>query len=351
MELAAAALVGVLAGLLAAALAFAAVARSRRSDVTEERLRTLEQGIDAGLREVRDSVTRVAQVVHDVDGARGESIANLAAVVRESQRQVDTLSSSASRLTTLLGGNQARGQWGERVADDILRAAGFVDGVNYERNRRVDGGATRPDFTFRLPEGRVLHMDVKFPLANYARYVEAVDDVDRQAALRQFLADVRTSVKSVTTREYIDPEGGTLDFVLLFIPNEQVYGFIHEHDARLVDDALAQRVVLCSPLSLFAVLAVIRRAADALAFEQHADEIVRALGAFSAQWIRYRDAIDTVARRLDSAQKALDDVRGVRTRQLERQMDRVEQLRLEAGIELDAEPLPDDEEPASVEPV
>ncbi|MDA0364959.1 MAG: DNA recombination protein RmuC [Chloroflexi bacterium] len=346
---------GALLGALVAIVVFVLLSRARagaRDDVAvlaasargEERLRSLQSGIDASLREVRDSVSRVSDVVRDIDRARGESVADVAAVVRESRRQLDLLTTSTTKLTTLLGGNQSRGQWGERVAEDILRAAGFVEGVSYDRNRRIEGGTTRPDFSFRLPEQRVLHMDVKFPLANYARWTDAPDDVEREAALRAFIADVRARVKSVTGRDYIDPGGGTLDFVLLFIPNEQVYGFVHEHDPRLADDALAQQVVLCSPLTLFAVLSVIRRSVDAFALHHQADEILRALATFGAQWGRYKDSVDTVARRFDAALRALDDVRGVRTRQLERQIERVEELRLEAGIALDDEAFADDAE-------
>lgn len=344
---------GALLGAFVAIIVFVVLSRVRagaRDDVAvlaasargEERLRALQSGIDASLREVRDSVSRVSDVVRDIDRARGESVADVAAVVRESRRQLDLLTTSTTKLTTLLGGNQSRGQWGERVAEDILRAAGFVEGVSYDRNRRIEGGTTRPDFSFRLPEQRVLHMDVKFPLANYARWTDAPDDGEREAALRAFIADVRARVKSVTGRDYIDPGGGTLDFVLLFIPNEQVYGFVHEHDPQLADDALAQQVVLCSPLTLFAVLSVIRRSVDAFALHHQADEILRALSTFGAQWGRYKESVDTVARRFDAALRALDDVRGVRTRQLERQIERVEELRLEAGIALDDEAFGDD---------
>ena len=355
-------LAGALLGVLAAIVVFVALSRTRavaRDDVAvlaasargEERLRTLQSGIDVSLREVRDSVSRVSAVVRDIDRARGESVADVAAVVRESRRQLDALTTSTTKLTTLLGGNQARGQWGERVAEDILRAAGFVEGVSYDRNRRVEGGATRPDFTFRLPDSQVLHMDVKFPLANYARWTDAVDDAEREAARRAFLADVRARVKSVTGRDYIDPGAGTLDFVLLFIPNERVFGFVHEHDPRLADDALAQQVVLCSPLTLFAVLSVIRRSVDAFALHRQADEILRALATFGSQWGRYKESVEIVARRFDAAQRALDDVRGVRTRQLERQIERVEQLRLEAGIAVEDEDGEDDEgAAASVRP-
>src|SRR5690606_20360959 len=146
------------------------------------------------------------------------------------------------------------------TADDVLRVAGLVEGVNYKRQQTLAGGC-RPDFTFTLPRGRLLHMDVKFPVDNYLRVLDAATEADRATHTRAFLRDVRARVRELTGRGYVDPDT-TVGYVLLFIPNESVYGFIHEHDGGLLDEALASHVVMCSPCTLFAVLGVVRQAVD-----------------------------------------------------------------------------------------
>ncbi len=70
----------------------------------------------------------------------------------------------------------------------------------------------------------------------------------------------------------------------MFIPNESVYAFIHEQDPELLDVALQQKAVLCSPSTLFAVLAVIRQAMDNFMVDQTSEQILRCLGAFTDQW-------------------------------------------------------------------
>ena len=82
--------------------------------------------------------------------------------------------------------------------------------------------------------------------------------------------------------------------VLLFIPNEQVYATIHEHDPGLLDEALAHKVVLCSPLTLFAVLAVIRQASESFRLEERSKEIVALLGGFAKQWDAFTDQMEKV---------------------------------------------------------
>jgi DNA recombination protein RmuC len=124
-----------------------------------------------------------------------------------------------------------------------------------------------------------------------------------------------------------------VDHVLLFLPNESIFGFVHEHDPTLVDFALGQKVVLCSPFTLFAVLAVIRQAVDAVQLQQTSDDVLRCLGAFGQQWDQFIGAMELVGRRLDTAHRGFEELAGPRRRQLERQLDRLDELRKQRGLD------------------
>jgi DNA recombination protein RmuC len=298
----------------------------------EERLKARQGEIDKGLTEVRNELGRLRDLVREVDSRRGESIVRLEAVTREGKQQTELLRAQTTRLNEVLSGSQTRGQWGERMAEDVLRLAGFVEGIQYRKQQQVPGGHSRPDFTFYVND-QLLHMDVKTPMAGYQRYLAASAEGEREQAVRDFKRDLRNRVREVTTREYIDPEGGTLDYMLVFIPNEQVYGFIHEHDEQLVEIALRNRVVLCSPLTLFAILAVIRQAAENFKLTQQTNAILKALGGFNAEWGKFKDQMGKLDRALDSSRRAFDELEGTRTRQLDRQVERVERLRRDAGLD------------------
>jgi DNA recombination protein RmuC len=286
---------------------------------TETQLRLRSEQIDKTVSQLRD-------YVRQVENTRVESTAGLL-------KTMESLGQTASKLAEVLASGPARGQWGERMAEDILRVAGLEEGIQYRRHSELEGGTGRPDFTFVLPQGRLLNMDVKFPLSAYVRFLEAESDSDKANAVRDFLRDARARVKEITNREYIDPAGGTLDYVLLFIPNEQIYGFLHERDPSLLDEALKQRVVLCSPFTLFAILVVMRQAMDNFYLSHQTNEILRVLGTFNQQWGRFKQAMERVESRLESGQKAFRELVGVRQRTLDRQVEKVELLRLEAGIE------------------
>lgn len=254
--------------------------------------------------------------------------------VAAAAQQATALGDTTAALRQALANPQARGQWGERLADDVVRAAGLVEGVSYVKQRRLPGG-TVPDVTFLLPQDLVLHMDVKFPVAAYLRSLEATTEHEAAAERAAFLRDVRERVNELTTRRYVDPAGGTVDYVLCFVPNESVYAFIHEHDPGLIDFALARKVVCCSPLTLFALLAVVRQAVDAFAVQSTADEVITTLAGFTDQWERFCEAMDKVGRSFDGVTRSWEDLAGPRRRALEKRLDRVDEVRRSRGIPAD----------------
>ena len=290
-----------------------------RDDAVRHTLLELAQRLDR----VGDTMARLRE---DRAGQHGQLLERVA----EAHRVTEALRSTTEGLQRALANPQARGQWGERMADDVLRAAGMVEGVNYVKQRTLPDG-TRPDVTFLLPDERVQHMDVKFPLAGYLRWCEADTEAEQAQAIAGFLRDVRLRVKELARPGYAD--AGTTGFVLLFIPNESVYGFIHGHDPQLADEALARKVVLCSPFTLFAVLGVIRQAADAVAVQRGADEVLELLAGFTKQWEQFTDRLDAVGKQLQTVQNTYEQLNGPRRRQLEKQLDRVEDVRLRRGLD------------------
>jgi DNA recombination protein RmuC len=170
-------------------------------------------------------------------------------------------------------------------------------------------------------------MDVKFPLDNYVRYLEADGATERSARREQFLRDVRARVKELSARDYLDARSETIDCLLLFIPNENVYAFVNEHDRQLLDDALRHKIVLCSPLTLYAVLAVIRQAVDNFRLERTTNEILALLGEFTTQWEKYAAQLDRVQQRFDGVAKEYSALMTTRHRALQRPLDKIESLR------------------------
>src|SRR6476646_9030372 len=304
--------------------------------------------IDQELNATRDGIThqiqKVGELVREFETDRERKFGALSSELTRQREGMDQLRDSTQSLREALVSTKVRGQWGERMAEDVLHLAGFVEGVNYQRQRTLEGSSGRPDFTFLMPNDLVLHMDVKFPLDNFVRYVEAASDVEGRAARDAFVRDVRDRVKELTNRGYLDAGDRTVDCLLLFIPNEQVYAFIQEQDSAILEDALRNKIVLCSPFTLYAVLAVIRQSVDNFRLERTTSEILGLLGQFEQQWRRYVEQLDAVQRRFEGVHKEYDALMGRRHRALERPLDRIAALRQAHELT-----LVDDDPPVALE--
>ena len=265
-------------------------------------------------------------LVREFESGRGAKIEELSGALAAQRAGIAELASTARGLREALASSKARGQWGERMAEDVLCLAGFVEGVQYRKQKAVEQGSGIPDFTFLLPQNSILYMDVKFPLDNYLRYVNADTELEQARFRDDFVKDVKAKVRELAQRGSTRGSASSLDCVLLFIPNEQLYAFVQEHAGQLVDDALRDRIVMCSPLTLFAVLAVVRQAIDSFRTERTASEILDVLGGFREQWDAFSVKMDALGRNLTTTTRAFDELAGVRTRGLERQLDRIDDL-------------------------
>jgi DNA recombination protein RmuC len=308
--------------------------------------------IDQQLGQVKGAVTselaKVTTLVQELERERSRQYGQLSQALTQQQQTMGALTQTTQQLREALSSQKKRGEWGERMAEDVLRLAGFIENVNYTKQTDLIDRSGRPDFTFLLPQDQMLHMDVKFPLDSYLRFLEEEHEAERTRHRDQFLRDVRARVKELAGRNYVDTTQGTLDVVLLFIPNEALYAFIQEQDPAVLDEALRNKVVFCSPLTLFAVLAVIRQAVDNFRIERTSNEILATLGAFAKQWGKFSEQMDKVGLRIDALQKEYDVLVTTRQRQLTRQIDKVEALRTQHSIALDADSDESSEESAAV---
>ncbi|NPV10965.1 MAG: DNA recombination protein RmuC [Ignavibacteria bacterium] len=290
--------------------------------------------IDQTLQSMQEELNKVQNLIKELEKDRVEKFGMLTQRISESQKIIQQLNETTSRLTSALASSKVRGQWGERMAEDILRLSGLKEGINYLKQKAIQSGNTRPDYTFLLPNQLKVNMDVKFPYDNYMNYQNASSDAERETYKQNFLKDVRSRIKEVTTRDYINPAENTVDYVLVFIPNEYMYAFIMENDPNIIDEALKQRVILCSPITLYAILAIIRQAVDNFSLEQKASQIIELMGLFHKQWNEFLKSLENMGKKIDDAKKEFERLTTTRKNQLEKPLKKIEELREAAGIKL-----------------
>ena len=269
------------------------------------------------------NLEHMAVVVEDL---KKQSIL-LSTQLSESQKETDKLRITTEDLRNVLSSSQARGQWGERMVEDILNLIGFVENVNFVKQKQVSSGE-RPDYTFYLPKDKKINMDVKFPLTHYERYIASDSEIEREHEQKMFLDDVKGHIRDVASRGYIDPLSGTVDYVLLFIPNESIYSFLHQTDPDLLKFALEKRIILCSPITLYAVLSLIHQAVGSFAMEEKAGQIMTLLREFEKQWLRFVASMEKMGRSIDATRSEFEKLTSTRTRQLEKPLTKIKEIEL-----------------------
>jgi DNA recombination protein RmuC len=302
----------------------------KKKELIEQELTGKKQLIDQRLDMVNIELAKVRDAVQKFSSASGEKMEGVTGRLEHAAQVIIDLRNTTGRLNEILGSSQKRGEWGQRMAKDILNLAGLKEGLNYTEQESTEAG--RPDFTFLLPEGLKVNMDCKFPLSNYMVYVQAASPAEKDSALKKFLSDARGRLKETGKRDYINPEAGTLDYAIMFISNEQVFNFINENDPAFIDDAMKIKVIVCSPFSLYAFISVIRQAAENFKMEKSAREILVQLGKFSKQWEEYKTQFTEMGEAIDKVKTAYDTLITTRTRMLEVPLKAVERLREEQNV-------------------
>ena len=258
--------------------------------IAESKFGDLLKSSDAQLDEKKKLIdSTLDEMKKQLEGLNKQTT-ELTGQMEASSKGISELSDTTTQLRQILSSSQARGQWGERMVEDILTFIGLTEGINYEKQSQE--GSDRPDFTFNLPDGKHINMDVKFPLSHYENYLASENEAEKEMEKKAFLKDVRNHVKEISGRSYIDPNAGTVDYVLMFIPNESIYSFLNQEDKDLIDFSLGKKILLCSPVTLYAILSLIRQAVSNFHMEQKAGEMQKLVVAFRAQWEKFTEKMD-----------------------------------------------------------
>mgnify|MGYP001253701256 FL=1 len=242
-------------------------------------------------------------------------------------------------LISVLNNNQSRGQWAEFQVEDLLEIMDYKDGIHFQTQKRMSSG-TIPDFTFYLPENKTINMDSKFPLTIYMEIAklnrdlenETLDEIARRDILesiknknKEFLDKaIKTKIDETSSREgYISSDEGTVDFVLMYIPLENLYHFlltseIGANKIPVIQYAFSKKVILVSPQTLMAYLETIRHSMKLFSLQTDTKNILTTHEKVKDELRKFIDSFDDVTKRLDQTVKSFDALKTTRVNKLEK---------------------------------
>jgi len=199
-----------------------------------------------------DLQAHLRQVESNRESAYGElrnQVQQLAATNRDLQRETGTLVSTLKQP-------QVKGRWGELTLRRAVELAGMSPHCDFAEQVSMDTeeGRLRPDMLVRLPGGGNVVVDAKVPLHGFLRVAAAQNDAEREAGLGEHARLVRSHVNQLSSKEYWKQFQPCPEFVVLFVPGESFFSAALERDPELLEDAIANHVLLASPANLIAIL-------------------------------------------------------------------------------------------------
>jgi DNA recombination protein RmuC len=281
------------------------------------------------INEIRRDIHKNEERLSKSDEDRIKSFSTLSSELKSQQEITKDLKMSTEKLKSLLSNNQLRGAFGEQVAEDLLKMAGFVIGQTYIKNEAQQTQSTRPDFTILLPDQTKINIDVKFPYSSLVKTLEAENDQEKKAWFKKFKDDVKEKIKQVCTREYINPEEKTVDFVILFIPNEMIFSYIYEQMNDVWEDSMRKKVVLAGPFSFTAILRMVKQAYTNFRYQENLQHIIGLIQRFDTEYQKFTEEFDKVGDRISSASKQYELVANTRNRQLTSVVDKIKSHKIE----------------------
>ena len=278
----------------------------------DERSRTLEEQTKNLLQPVTEQMDQLKTSVGDLKSSYEKNKGSFEALNENLMHQITELNTRTGALAGALKSPSARGAWGENQLRNIIDLSGMASFCDFSEQSAVSSndGLLRPDLTVRLPNGAFLVVDSKVPLSAYLRMQELDDSVAREAELKSHVKAVQDHVKALADKRYWALFDDAPDFVVMFVPGESFLADALRAEPALVDEAMRQRVVIASPMSLMALLLTIARgwqttqlAENAKKVEEHGRELHHRVGTTLT-------AMAKTGRGLESATKAYNEMVG-----------------------------------------
>ena len=258
--------------------------------------------------EIAEALDKTESQVRKMESDRQQAHGSLTKHLETMAESHRLLQSETRNLVQALRRPEVRGQWGELTLKRLAELAGMVEHCDFEEQASVQTGSgqLRPDMVVRMPDKREIIVDAKTPLDAYLSAVEATDDQQRQAHLAHHARNVRARIKELASKAYWQQFKFSPDFVVLFIPGDQFLSAALEQDHTLIEDALAQNVILATPTSLVALLRAIAYGWRQETLAENA-EAIRELGQdMYTRLTTFADHLAKLGRSLDSTVNAFN---------------------------------------------
>jgi DNA recombination protein RmuC len=261
---------------------------------------------------LKEQLGRVDAQLLALDRERRESRGRLEAQLKTLTETGERLRTETGALVTALRKPNTRGQWGQMQLRNVVELAGMVRHCDFLEQTQLQGDTSllRPDLVVRMPGGKHVVVDAKAPLQGVLDAYEARDEREREEHLRAHARLLRKHVKTLAEKAYWDQLESAPDFVVMFLPGEHLYGTALDADPTLLEDAMAQRVLIATPTTLLAMLRAVAYGWQQERVAESAQAISELGRELHTRLVKLSTLLATLGSRLNSTVRAYNETVG-----------------------------------------
>ena len=312
--------------------------KSELQNTTEKLLQQREESlaktnnaqIDALLNPLKNEIEGMRKSMTDSIKTSSENKASLEKAIEELMKRTQDIGNDANNLAKALKNEtKTQGNWGELILENILEKSGLTEGEHYEKQVTLKdskgkavvhdetGNRLIPDVVVHYPDNKDVVIDSKVSLTAFVDYCNATDEVEKSFAIKRHLQSMRSHFKELQKKSYssyIKAPRVSLDYVIMFVPNESAMQLALYEDASLWREAFENGVFITSEQNLLALLRMIQLAWSQVKQARNQQEIfdevnklLDRIGAFLNMYDKLGDAIESLQVDFGEARKKLYD--------------------------------------------
>lgn len=300
------------------ALADAALLKSQQQfvQIADETLKKHKEGAQGELgkmlKPIQETFGQFREKVEAIQKTSAEDRAKLEEQIKTVGVSVRQTELAAGKLTSALSSTRGGGRWGEETLRNVLEMAGLSPYADFseQTSDNTEKGRQRPDVVIRMPGGRELVIDAKVSLEDYLAASEETDPALRRQKFTAHANRVRNHVTGLSRREYTKEFAERVDFVAMFIPGENFYAAVLEHDRDIFDYAARNNVIIVTPSTLIALAKSVAYGWRQEQMAKNAEQAKKLGQELYDRIAKFTEHMDRVGGGLGNAVKAYNDMVG-----------------------------------------